>query len=188
MNLIGLTGHKGSGKDTAAAALMPLGYTNLKFATPLKEMTRALFRSLGIPLEQIDRMVEGDMKECRSVRLPGHTPRYVMQTLGTEWGRDCMGEDFWVNVARARAAYHPGRRLFSDVRFRNEAQMIRDLGGVIIKIERPGLDIDLSHPSEQEIALIEPDVVFDNETRTPEQFQVLIRDWVEAELRVQNHS
>jgi CRP/FNR family transcriptional regulator len=58
-----------------------------------------------------------------------------MQTLGTEWGRQCMDADIWVRAWAARAALLTSA-VADDVRFQNEADMIRNLGGVIIRVMR----------------------------------------------------
>lgn len=132
--LVALTGAAGSGKSTATKFLVERhGYTLVKFAGPLKDMLRAIGFS--------EMHIEGDLKEKPDAMLGGKTPRYAMQTLGTEWGRNCIGEDFWVNVWRYRvlALVDFGNRVVvDDCRFPNEAEAIRQLGGMIIKLEGRG--------------------------------------------------
>lgn len=179
--LIGLVGHAGAGKDTAAAALVEVGYVNLKFAGALKAMMRALLKEVGYDSETVERMLEGDLKETRTSRLNFKTPRHAMQTIGNEWGRLCMGEDFWMNVVQRRVWETP-RAVFSDCRYPNEVDMVRRNGGAIVKIERPGLAVDLSHASEQFISSIEADLVLENTADTPEKFQDLVRIWFDAAI------
>ena len=132
--LVALTGAAGSGKSTATRFLVERhGYTLVKFAGPLKRMMYAL----GLKEEH----VEGDRKESPLALLGGKTPRQAMQTIGTEWGRNCMGENFWVNLwlAHAETAIDEGGRVVvDDCRFPNEAEAIRQLGGMIIKLEGRG--------------------------------------------------
>lgn len=125
--LVGLIGRKGSGKDTAAAALLSEGYQNVKFAGALKDMIRCLLAYQGVDSDTIERMVEGDLKEAPTPHLAGRTPRYAMQTLGTEWGRDLIGEDFWTAVTMARVGDR--KTVITDVRFPNEVQSVEAAGG-----------------------------------------------------------
>jgi hypothetical protein len=93
-----------------------------------------------------------------------------MQTLGTEWGRNTIHPDFWVIIAAQKIerllghSYRQGtirlQAVIDDVRFGNEAEMIRAYGGTIVHIERPGLTAVEAHASE---ALdFEPDYAFVN--------------------------
>lgn len=142
--VVALTGAAGSGKSTAADYLIRHhGYERVKFAGPLK----AAFAAMGFSQEQI----EGDLKETPCAWLNFKTPRHAMQTLGTEWGRNCIGEDFWSElwVHHANKVLADGRRVVvDDCRFPNEATAVRGLGGVIIKLEGRG-GIAGSHASEE---------------------------------------
>jgi hypothetical protein len=151
VRLIGLTGAAGSGKSTVAAMLERThGFHRIKFASPLKAMIRELLTVSGCPEEELDDHIEGALKEEPCRYLDGRTPRHAMQTLGTEWGRNCMGENFWVNLAEERVMRVlgcGGRIVFDDVRFANEAGMIAGLGGKIVRLTGRG-GIDGQHTSE----------------------------------------
>lgn len=153
--LIALTGLAGSGKSTAAAQLAARGFHVHKFAGPLKEMLRSLYREAGVPPDDIERRIEGDLKEKPCELLGGQTPRHAMQTLGTEWGRGCISEDLWVRAWTARAAVElfNGRNVVvDDCRFENEAQAALDQLGIIIEIVRPGQEtLTSGHSSENGI-------------------------------------
>lgn len=116
-----------------------------KFAKPLKDMLRVLLDAQGIDGETRERMIEGDLKEVPTPYLMGETPRYAMQTLGGEWGRDRIHEDLWANVA-VRGV--DGPTVFDDVRHNNEAAAIRSMGGVVICLSRPGVTRQSDHKSE----------------------------------------
>lgn len=180
-NLIGLVGHAGAGKDTAAGGLALIGYRNVKFSSGLKAMLAALLEGQGVSPETIYRMIEGDLKETPTVYLNGRTPRHAMQTLGTEWGRKCIGPEFWVNCGMFTAAGHD-RAVITDCRFPNEIDAIRRAGGMIVRITRPGLAVDLSHVSEQFIASVTPDLEVENEHATAEQFADAFADIIAARL------
>jgi hypothetical protein len=95
--------------------------------------------------------IEGDLKETAIPELCGRTPRHAMQTLGTEWGRKCMGEDFWVGQWRRRVEQvfsDAGRVVVDDCRFPNEAKAIRQLGGDIYRLQGRG-GIPGQHESER---------------------------------------
>lgn len=162
--LIGITGFKRSGKDTTASVMADiLGYDLIQFAGPLKDMLRTLLRCQGIDETTIEACVEGDMKEAPAPCLMGKTPRLAMQTLGTEWGREVLGDTIWVDTALRRAAQSERGAIITDVRFANEAQAIRDAGGVIIRVERPEVGLKSDHPSEREVASIQADHILRND-------------------------
>jgi energy-coupling factor transporter ATP-binding protein EcfA2 len=158
--IIALTGYAGSGKSTVASALVRLGYTHTKFAGPLKGMLRALYRSTDMPFAEIERRIEGDLKEIPDRLLNGRTPRQAMQWLGTEWGRGYFGDDFWVGMWAA--GLRNGKRyVVDDCRFPNEADAIRSRGGVIVFIDRPGVGPVNDHVSER--LPTTPDVTLTND-------------------------
>ncbi|MAZ17861.1 MAG: deoxynucleotide monophosphate kinase [Ahrensia sp.] len=154
-HLVAFTGLAGSGKTTAADYLVSRGYTRVKFAGPLKDMMRAI--GFG------DREIEGDLKEKPHGLLCGKTPRYAMQTLGCEWGRDLIGPDFWTRLWRNTASEiidSGGRVVTDDCRFPNEASAVRSLGGYIYRIDGRG-GIGGAHASER--MDIEPDEYIQND-------------------------
>lgn len=141
-HLVGLTGQAGSGKSTAAQVLIDAGWVRIKMASPLKDMLRAI----GLTEDHI----EGQLKEVPCDLLMGQTPRHAMITLGTEWGRDIIHPDLWVTIAKSRIATALASGLsvvVDDVRYDNEAEVIRDLGGVVVALER-GAGRSIAHKSE----------------------------------------
>jgi len=138
--VVALTGAAGSGKSTAADYLiLRHDYERVKFAGPLKDMCRAI----GLTEDHI----EGRLKEVPCDMLCGKTPRHLMQALGTELGRNLIGEDFWIRLWLHRVAAAK-RVVVDDCRFPNEAEAVRSLGGVIIKLEGRG-GIAGGHESEK---------------------------------------
>src|SRR5690348_5804357 len=97
--VIALAGKAGSGKSTAAKHLIERhGYAQGKFARALKEMTRAFLRYRGVDDATIERMIEGDLKEVPSDHMMQRSPRYFMQRIGTEFGRELINPDLWVDT------------------------------------------------------------------------------------------
>lgn len=151
---IGLAGPKGVGKTTSALLLQDYGWIRLSFAEPLRRMLLAM----GLSLYEIERKEEPlDWLENKN------TPRQLLQTLGTEWGRSHVGPNIWVDLAErhAVALLEKGYDVvFDDVRFDNEALMINRLavafgGGGVYKLKRDldNSSIDL-HPSEKGISRV----------------------------------
>lgn len=156
--LIGITGLAGCGKSEVARVLMDeFAFERVKFADPLKNMIRAMLRDVGHTAEDVERYVEGDLKE-EIVDGVGVTARRLMVTLGTEWGRDCIARDLWIRLWASRAERF-NFVLADDVRFPNEVQAIRDRGGEIWHVSRPGLTAG-EHVSEQ--LQVAPDATIPN--------------------------
>lgn len=138
--IVGLTGRAGCGKSTLAALLeKEQGFERIRFADPLKAMLRAYYASCGRKATT-DRRIEGDLKEKPDPFLFGRTPRHAMQTLGTEWGRGAIHPDIWVGAWGLRTFNCAGSIVAEDCRFENEAEGLRDRGGVIVRITRPSAD------------------------------------------------
>jgi hypothetical protein len=168
VKLIGLTGRKGHGKDTVASMLVERGYTQLRFADPLKNMLRAFYATLGVPERDIERRIEGDLKEELCPFLGDKTPRQAMQTLGTEWGRGCIASDLWVVTLQRRAWQCRIKRenvVVSDVRFPNECAAIHEMGGVVYRVDAgdrvPSNEFS-NHASETEVDALSVDGIIDN--------------------------
>lgn len=142
--LIGLTGKARSGKDTVATLLQKhYMLQNISFAGPIRAALRAM---IGLD----DRHFHGDLKEV-SLGWVDKSPRQLMQTLGTEWARGCVDQDFWIKVAKKNIDYYRGigtNVIVTDVRFENEADFIRREGGELWHVIRPGVESVAAHASE----------------------------------------
>jgi hypothetical protein len=149
MTIIAFTGLKGSGKDTAAKVLLNRGYANLKFADPLKDMLRLFLRMNGVYADIVERMIEGDLKETPTAILGGKTPRWALQSLGTEWGRDLIYENVWTDTF-IRRVKQLDKVVCTDFRFPNERDVLKFLGAKLIRITRPDQEQNVHslHPSE----------------------------------------
>lgn len=137
--IIGVCGYRKTGKSTVADILRNQGFVRRRFAEPLKDMLRVV----GLT----DAHLDGDLKELPSDLLCSKSPRHAMQTLGTEWARDCIHPEFWVklwyrDVIKMHAGSGPIKILVDDVRFPNEVLAIREAGGVIWRVTRPGYGAD----------------------------------------------
>lgn len=124
--VVGFAGPAGCGKDTAGRILIEgYGFKHLSFAKPLKDMLEAM----GCPCP-----ATADEKEAIIPWL-GVSWRHLGQTLGTEWGREKVNPDIWVKIAEQRIRHLGGRWVITDLRFENEARMVRSaLNGVVAHI------------------------------------------------------
>lgn len=143
--VIGLAGLAGCGKSTVADHLIEKhGFARVKFAGPLKDMLRALGLS--------ERHLEGDLKEKPCDLLCGKTPRQAMIWLGTEYGREMIGQDLWIRAWKAACdRFEPGRPVVADdCRFPNEAEAVRSISpfSLVIRIQRSGGTVEVNHVSE----------------------------------------
>ena len=151
--LIGIAGRARSGKDTSANILAGLlNWDTYAFAEPIKQMLETVFGP---------HFRSGD----RELPIPwlGKSPRHLMQTLGTEWGRQHVHPELWILLAqqRLRTLQRAGSGLIiTDVRFQNEADWIRSEGGVIVEIQRTDRGVSHQHLSEQ--WEVDADVVIPN--------------------------
>lgn len=136
-----------SGKSEVARELSRFGFIRKGFADALKAMALALFLKLGFTEAEAGHYIgTGEGKETPLPELGGKTPRQAMQTIGTEWGRKLIADDFWVrSVLNDR---RPDMLVIDDVRFPNEFDAIRKEGGQVWRVYRPGREAPNNHPSE----------------------------------------
>lgn len=163
--IIGLAGRKGSGKDTVADMIYRLSLEegdesfSIAFADPVKEVCRTAFR--------IEHKWFRD-RELKSTVHPkwGITPREMMQKVGTDMFRS-FDPNIWIKYVQHELMFHYGKVKFlvvSDVRFENEADMVRNLGGKIWHIQGRGEDgVGDSHSSEAGVSILEGDHVILND-------------------------
>lgn len=160
MILVGIAGPAQSGKSTLAGEFRRLvefrgqKYAEMPFAGPLKRM----LASIGVDISDLSKNVPVAFLDGRI------TPRIMMQTLGTEWGRN-LQPDLWLRVWEHELNADAAVVTVPDVRFDNEAEMIRSLGGIIIHIVRkPNADMLAvpAHASESGIKRVKGDIIFSN--------------------------
>lgn len=161
MILIGIAGPAQSGKSTLSGEFRRLvefrgqKYAEKPFAGPLKRM----LASIGVNVSDLSKNVPVPFLDGRI------TPRFMMQTLGTEWGRSLM-PDLWMRVWKHELDDSAHTVCVPDVRFDNEAELIRKLGGIVIHIQRkPTADMLAvpAHASEAGIKKEKGDIIFRND-------------------------
>ena len=138
--IIGICGLIGSGKGTVADVLVDQGFTKVSFADKLKDGVSTIFGWNRA-------MLEGDTDESRQWREQRDdfwsaetemevTPRLVLQLFGTDCLRNGFHDGVWVSLLKKHMLDNPDNYVIPDVRFRNEQNMIRELGGEIWRVQR----------------------------------------------------
>lgn len=139
--IIGLVGFIGSGKGTVGKYLeSQYNFKSVSFANSLKDAVSAIF---GWPRY----LLEGDTDESRLWREQpdmfwsrklNHpvTPRWVLQTIGTDILRNKFLDNIWIWSLEQQLEKTQGSVVITDVRFPNEIQMIESLGGKLWWIQR----------------------------------------------------
>lgn len=143
--LVGITGAAGAGKDSLAQGFVREGYVRYSFADPIKRALDAMFG----PIDWDSRVVK---EQWPVPGTAGRTPRYLAQTLGTEWGRELVCHGLWLNLAKWFVCRSNAPVVIPDVRFDNEARWIHDEGGMVIRLIRPGNAGTVAHASEHGVS------------------------------------
>lgn len=139
------------------------------FADKLKCLGAKILGYEGTPRDLIAAMDE--FKEHGTIRVIDVNPlgfitgRQYLQNLGNE-ARNVFGDTFWIDMVLPQPSLHPANRkednqialermypdidvvCVTDVRYPNEAERIRRLGGLVVHVQRPGVESD-GHISEQ---------------------------------------
>lgn len=155
--LVGFSGLRGSGKDSAAAVLVEeYGYTRVALADAVRDLTAAInpYIFLNESEDGAQRLLRLDevLRIWGWDRAKREIPevRRLMQAVGTEGGRNLFGENFWINVLKGRTPdlFAPETKyVITDCRFTNEGEFVQSGGGTLIWIDRPGINPD-GHASE----------------------------------------
>lgn len=161
---IALCGVATCGKDTAAKGLTERGWKRVSFADGLREFALAVDPIVDIPgayrlSELVDTVGWDEAKRHAEVRR-------LLQVIGTDAGRNIVGENVWVDIAGDKIidAMEAGYGVvLTDCRFPNEVEMVREFGGYLVRIERPGVSAVNGHVSETALDDIEPDYTIVND-------------------------
>lgn len=147
--LIGLSGYARTGKDTIASILVEdYGFVRVAFADLVRDSLVALNPDVRnqdgehFPLAEMVRWYGWE-----KLKLYAPDVRGLLQRMGTEVGRNILGENVWVD-ATFKSLYPDERYVISDVRFENEAKAVTRNRGVLARVSRMGFGPANDHSSE----------------------------------------
>lgn len=155
--IIGITGKKFHGKDTVGNYFVTKHrFERIAFADPLKQACQSIF---GFTYDQL----YGDQKEVID-EYWGKTPRDIFQFVGTDLFRNQFSKSIWIDSIKRKITSAPSQHfVITDVRFPNEAALIKELDGIIIKVVR-NIPDDMSSLHESETHDIVPDFIIQNDS------------------------
>lgn len=168
--IIGITGKKFNGKDTLGNYFVEkYGYKRLAFADALKNACGSIF---GFTYDQLHGNKKEEIDQYWKV-----SPRTIFQYVGTDLFRNQIsnvvpniGKDIWLKVIEKQILdelkINPlARFVVTDVRFANECEFIKNLGGTTIRIKRSMTENTDTHQSENEIDNLNVDLeILNNDT------------------------
>ena len=149
VTVLGLSGWARSGKDTVADYLVENeGSTKVSFSAPMKEAMYRLNPRITVN-EVVNTALRVGIDVYGWEGLKERSPdiRGLLQRFGTEVGREMFDENFWVDYA-LNSIEDGSKVVISDVRYPNEADAIRELGGKVYRVERDGVFPANEHASE----------------------------------------
>lgn len=170
-NVIGLTGYAQSGKDTLASILVEkYGYSRVAFADKIRDFLYGINPMVACSptgyLRDLVNLVGWDKaKQEPQVRR-------LLQDLGIS-ARELIDENIWVTTALKHIGKDE-RVVVTDVRFENEAMMIKLMGGQLWRVKRPGVEAVNSHVSETQLDGYKVDQIFVN-SGSIQDLELLIR-------------
>lgn len=184
--IIGISGKKRSGKDTAASYLVEkLGFTRLAFADKLRAVALGTDPFVCVPTgdepfqvkyERLARVVEKRGWE-KAKAIPD--VRRLLQRIGTEGVRENLGYQTWIDAAFADVGAGE-RYVFTDCRFPNEAEAVKARGGTVWEIVRPGSDESDGHASETPLPRELVDRVIVNDRSRVDFRRKVLSEWTPA--------
>lgn len=191
--VIGLTGKKGTGKDTVANYLVTNYYAHkLSFVQVIRDGLAAMLRVDPIIFEARD-MRERPIRELVPTLRIDKTPRQMMQLLASEWGRQMIQSDLWIAIAE-HASRHDMEScdfvVISDMRKDDEAEWVHKHNGWVVEIINPRVHSDDTHDTERGVSrhLIDATLINDADiptllARTEELMADLVPSYEAAQMK-----
>lgn len=166
--VIGFCGYAQSGKDTAASFLTEFGFRRLAFADALRDSVYALnpivnvatIGNVEVGYNRVQNIVDSIGWDRAKVDYP--EIRALLQRMGTDVAREHYGVNFWVD--RVLEQIDPWNDyVITDVRFSNEVDAVKSVGGRVVRIYREGVGAVNSHISDTGVDDLEVDFIILND-------------------------
>lgn len=184
--IIGITGFAGSGKDTIAKIIKKRyrSYRKIAFADTLKDITAHLY--------DWDRgMLEGITEEDRKIREEVDikiskifnrkiSPRNELKLIGVGL-KKLLQEDIWSSIVKHKILTNKIKNVvITDVRFPDEIKMIRELGGIILEVQRGSQPEWYNYAASKNLGLksIFTDIIYRKEKKQYNQVHPSEKDWI----------
>ncbi len=177
--IIGITGQKFSGKDTLGSYFVKnYNYEQIAYADALKDAVKCIF-------DFDDEQLYGSKKE-EIDEFWGTTPRQVLQFVGTDLFRNHthelmpnIGKDIWIQVVKRKIMNKMKKNpnacfVITDARFHNEVDIVKQLGGTVIKLKR-NTGCQDNHESETLIDSLPADYEFENNVSKEELYDKVMK-------------
>jgi len=130
MEIIGISGKIGSGKNYVAEVLL------LPRLPPKPTLVMALADHF-----KVDACAKDGLDYDRVFVNKDEESRRILQRRGTEEGRNKYGEDIWIRTLETWIRVYGDRGIkrviIADIRFQNEAAWIKKAGGTLIRVVAP---------------------------------------------------
>lgn len=153
INIIGFLGKAGAGKDETAGMLVDL--VNPTRPAALDAFANPLYAGLAAMLDVPEENLRSRALKEEELPYLGRSPRYMLQHLGTAWGRELVNNNIWPILLEARHdeflvnTAGQGLTIVTDCRFDNELALIKGMGGLLVHVDRdvPAVNTHISETS-----------------------------------------
>lgn len=170
---IGITGKKGHGKDTIADYIVEnYDAAKLAFAYEIKEWIKIIdpilpFQDGHVRLSELLKIYTFEELKRQETESHGKELRRLAQLIGTEIGRERIGEDFWIKQFEKFAEKSRHKIIIvSDMRFVNESECVKSKNGLIWRVVNENIKNEDKHKSETEMDnIIVNNLIYNNTTK-----------------------
>jgi hypothetical protein len=182
--IIGLSGYAQSGKDTVANVLVfKYEFERVAFADAIRSILwemNPIVKDSGFTLQSVVHAYGWDKAKVMFSEV-----RRLLQELGVS-SRNTLGEDVWVNAVLRKASDKTKNYVISDVRFENEAAIIKQMDGQLWRVKRPNVGAVNNHISESELDGYKVDQILNN-GGTIEELELLVQQRMDALIANKTH-
>lgn len=156
--IIGMMGFSQSGKDTAAELLAKDGFERRAFADAIRTVVYKINPLLNGDI-RLQEVVDGLGWDVAKVNIP--EVRRLLQVTGLEALRETVDEFIWIDAVFDKLESFTDY-VITDVRFDNEIEAVEAAGGVLVWVQREGVQPVNSHASDNIVGRDDADIILHN--------------------------